>query len=424
MRVIALYKTFDGEEWIDASLASVYPLVDKIVMVHSEVSWLGERGNTVEMRARSFPDPQGKIIHLNHDTTCQEEQYRVGVDYIQSVLSSDLVMVVDADEIWEKQYFDSAIRQIQRHPDCKVYRVEMQTYIKTPFYQIQPTYGKPTAFFRDPYALTRSPRGCMTEGVVLQNVWMHHMTYVRATKEKVFEKVQRSAIADGNEPLYPDWDNIWNTLPNATNVHPFQRHRTVWQATRCIWLDELPDTLRNYAMSWIPEGELIHGEELVLRDLARGKDVAIDLGTSQGRSAVILSLAAKKVHTFDLFEDVFAEEVDGDIQLWQTRGHSHENVKRSLSLFSNITVNKSDTADGASSFEDETVDFVFVDANHTYDGVQRDYRAWWPKLRKGGVMVFHDCNAIHPGVVAFINTLKHTPIDLGQTCGSLKAFRK
>jgi len=35
-------------------------------------------------------------------------------------------------------------------------------------------------------------------------------------------------------------------------------------------------------------------------------------------------------------------------------------------------------------------DFVYVDARHDFKGVYEDVRAWWPKLRVGGIMAGHD----------------------------------
>ena len=49
-----------------------------------------------------------------------------------------------------------------------------------------------------------------------------------------------------------------------------------------------------------------------------------------------------------------------------------------------------DTATAAQDVENGSLDFVFIDADHTKDGVVRDIRAWLPKLRKGGKMLGHD----------------------------------
>jgi predicted O-methyltransferase YrrM len=51
---------------------------------------------------------------------------------------------------------------------------------------------------------------------------------------------------------------------------------------------------------------------------------------------------------------------------------------------------QSDTAEAARQFDDSSVDFVYVDAAHTYESVKRDLIAWWPKLKAGGVLAGDD----------------------------------
>jgi len=38
----------------------------------------------------------------------------------------------------------------------------------------------------------------------------------------------------------------------------------------------------------------------------------------------------------------------------------------------------------------QQLDFVYVDARHDYCGVSEDIAAWWPKVRRGGIMAGHD----------------------------------
>lgn len=41
-------------------------------------------------------------------------------------------------------------------------------------------------------------------------------------------------------------------------------------------------------------------------------------------------------------------------------------------------------------FPDESLDFVYIDANHEYEHVKKDIELWYPKVRKGGVLAGHD----------------------------------
>ena len=43
-----------------------------------------------------------------------------------------------------------------------------------------------------------------------------------------------------------------------------------------------------------------------------------------------------------------------------------------------------------SQFQDCSLDFVYVDAVHDYEGALRDIMDWWPKLKPGGILAGHD----------------------------------
>lgn len=41
-------------------------------------------------------------------------------------------------------------------------------------------------------------------------------------------------------------------------------------------------------------------------------------------------------------------------------------------------------------FEDGSLDFVYIDANHAYDYVVQDINLWYPKIKPGGYLCGHD----------------------------------
>lgn len=54
---------------------------------------------------------------------------------------------------------------------------------------------------------------------------------------------------------------------------------------------------------------------------------------------------------------------------------------------------RSDSQNAVELFEDESLDFVYIDANHKYEYVKQDISLWYPKVRKGGILAGHDyCN--------------------------------
>ena len=41
-------------------------------------------------------------------------------------------------------------------------------------------------------------------------------------------------------------------------------------------------------------------------------------------------------------------------------------------------------------FEDESLDFVYIDGNHSYEYVKQDIELWYPKVKQGGLVSGHD----------------------------------
>ena len=48
------------------------------------------------------------------------------------------------------------------------------------------------------------------------------------------------------------------------------------------------------------------------------------------------------------------------------------------------------SVEAAKQFKDGSLDFVFLDADHSYEAVRADIAAWWPKVRLRGVLGGHD----------------------------------
>jgi len=56
------------------------------------------------------------------------------------------------------------------------------------------------------------------------------------------------------------------------------------------------------------------------------------------------------------------------------------------------------SSEGASAIN-ESLDFVYIDANHRYEYVKEDIEAYYPKVKIGGVIGGHDFKDQEPGVI-------------------------
>lgn len=61
-----------------------------------------------------------------------------------------------------------------------------------------------------------------------------------------------------------------------------------------------------------------------------------------------------------------------------------------LSSYKNAEFIFKDSVSAAADFEDECLDFVYIDADHHRKAVLDDIMAWWPKVSAGGIIGGHD----------------------------------
>lgn len=54
-------------------------------------------------------------------------------------------------------------------------------------------------------------------------------------------------------------------------------------------------------------------------------------------------------------------------------------------------------------YQDCSLDFVFIDAGHSYASVKQDIESWLPKLKHGSILAGHDYNNGWPGVNRAVN---------------------
>lgn len=121
----------------------------------------------------------------------------------------------------------------------------------------------------------------------------------------------------------------------------------------------------------------------------------IEIGVWYGRSAAYMATEiynSKKGIRLDIIDNFRKSPI--------------QEVKNNLSRFNYINVIESDSASAAKYYPDNSIDFIFIDADHSEAGVTRDIKAWLPKLKKGGVMAGHDYgNPRYSGVKKAVDSL-------------------
>lgn len=124
---------------------------------------------------------------------------------------------------------------------------------------------------------------------------------------------------------------------------------------------------------------------LLFRDLGFTKGA--EIGVYRGRFSTTLcrpnpELALLAVDSWDAYtnyKDYNAEDLREAFRVAKERTAGH-----------NITLVKARSVEAAQRVPDESLDFVFIDANHDYEYVVEDIAAWSKKVRPGGLVCGHD----------------------------------
>jgi predicted O-methyltransferase YrrM len=56
----------------------------------------------------------------------------------------------------------------------------------------------------------------------------------------------------------------------------------------------------------------------------------------------------------------------------------------------------------------EPIDFLFIDGDHTFDGLKRDWEAWSTLIKRGGVVGLHDSRSTAEYPIHDAGSVKYT----------------
>ena len=112
----------------------------------------------------------------------------------------------------------------------------------------------------------------------------------------------------------------------------------------------------------------------------------VEIGSYKGRSAAFAAVEianSKKDIKFDCI-DIWQPNLMYDDLDFESFKH---NMKPVESYYKAI---KMDSAQASNLYTDSSLDFVFIDADHSYEAVKQDIQTWWPKIKSNGMIGGHD----------------------------------
>ena len=113
----------------------------------------------------------------------------------------------------------------------------------------------------------------------------------------------------------------------------------------------------------------------------------VEVGVYRGDHAanILKNLRLEMLHLVD----PWLPYVNEDTGLTDAESLHNDNYQTVLSRFRGnprVTVHRKTSIEAAQSFPEASLDFVYLDGDHSYEAVSEDLRAWWPKVKPFGVL--------------------------------------
>lgn len=156
-------------------------------------------------------------------------------------------------------------------------------------------------------------------------------------------------------------------------------------------------------------------EEII--ESAQNGYTIVELGSFKGRStSYLLELANKSgkqlnIYAIDHFQGSEEHEKIDYLSIFK---YNMDNLEFKYPY----TIIQKDSIEAAKEFENESIDFMMIDASHDYENVKKDILCWLPKIKIGGTLAGDDYD--WPGVSAAVDELLPTRLVFPRTGGDCR----
>jgi predicted O-methyltransferase YrrM len=149
-----------------------------------------------------------------------------------------------------------------------------------------------------------------------------------------------------------------------------------------------------------PHTQTTAREREMLEKYASGASAAIEIGVYEGINTVVISRAlAKGGKAFGI--DPFFK---GALGICYHKVIAKLHLKRNSVKDKVILVEK--FSFDAVGDVPEAVDLIFIDGDHSYEGIRKDWQLYAEKLRPGGIMALHDTSVVGSGAGGVLDSVR------------------
>lgn len=428
MKIVDCFPYFNEKELLELRINLLYDHVDKFIICDADRTHSGKPKPFLckdVIRELNLPQEKIRVVEVNlpekstnpwvSGTWIRERMQRNAAS--QFIENDDVCFVGDCDEIIDPKYIKYYASIAIEHPhnilrvplvlltgraDLRVYdENETPREWNTPYFCLKSHLRKYTlSDIREASSLQKSidfPDIFATENNQIVEsgwhfTWMGDMNRIK-TKCSSFLHHDEVKVVDGYEAKINATDPLGRTdhvlklypinlLPQK--IFELERVKSFLLPTK-TWKDidgffEYP-SFYNMCM-----GEI------------SSNSVMVEVGSWMGRSsccvASLIKSSNKKIDFYcvDTWEgsEEHSDLIKSLNQKNTTLFDEFKNNVRECELEDYIIPIKMESIKAAEQFENESIDFIHIDAAHDYENVLKDIKAWFPKIKSGGLITGDD----------------------------------
>ena len=249
IKLVAGYRVWNAEPYLEASLKSVYDHVDAIVIMLSAKPWGGPAvpdDRTAEI-IENFPDPDKKIRFVRGNWGNEVKQTNVLLDLVKKEGATHM-LIVDYDEVYWPRHLE-AIRAACERGAGKV-TVRIRCYWKSLNWWIEPPepLRAVVAVYLSEETMCVGARNIRTKRQTLElpmtEAVLHHFSYALST-DLVKRKTESWSHRDDVQGTWFERVWIpWDKSRDMENLHP--THPNAYKKAVRADPDQLPPAMRDH----------------------------------------------------------------------------------------------------------------------------------------------------------------------------------
>lgn len=426
MRILDCFPYFNEKELLELRINLLHDYVDKFIIVDADRNHIGDpksftckqtlkklgiNSNKIEVIELKLPDRQQEP-----DNWVRERMQRnFASNFIED---NDVAIISDCDEIINPLFINYYVNVAKNNPNSILRiplvnlcgRGDLRSYIKndvpvpfnSSFICLKPHLEKYTlsdireSHSRKTYNIEYNEIFTHDYGEIQDAGW--HFSWMGGIK-KIKEKSKTFIHKDEFEiPL--------DYIPEENKTDPLGRKNHILKKYSYLNFPPKLFELKNVREFLLPQLKVIPvkketdlGENWfsypnlyskVIKTFNSGSKF-VEVGSWKGRSS--LFMATEIANSGKEIDFYCVDTWEGSIE--------HKNYTELQDLYSIFLNNmkpvekyyhhlKTPSLKAVNYFDDQSLDFVFIDASHEYEDVKNDIIAWLPKVKKGGILAGHD----------------------------------